>query len=68
MIEKTTMYQAVCDNCQRKGAGDEVVAWDCAEGAELEALESGCQWLNGKLYCPESASAVNAGQREEGEP
>nr|DAI97884.1 MAG TPA: pre-60S ribosomal subunit biogenesis, Nmd3, peptidyl transferase.5A [Caudoviricetes sp.] len=68
MIEKTKMYQAVCDRCQRKGVGDEVVAWDCAEGAELEALESGWQWLNGKLYCPDCAAIVDAEQGEEDEP
>ncbi len=69
MIEKTTMYQAVCDHCQRKGVGDEVVAWDNAEGAELEALESGWQWLNGKLYCADCAPNVEENeQREEAEP
>lgn len=67
MIEKTTMYQAVCDGCQRKGVGEEVAAWDCAEGAELEALESGWQWLNGKLYCNECAPAVGNQEREEAE-
>ncbi len=67
MIEKTTMFQAVCDRCKRKDVGDEVVAWDCAEGAELEAVESGWQWLNGQLYCPDCASAVNAEQGEEAE-
>lgn len=67
MIERTTMYQAVCDQCQRKGVGDEVVAWDSADGAELEALESGWQWLNGKLYCPDCAPVVSGSESEEAE-
>lgn len=68
MIERTTMYQAVCDQCQRKGVGDEVVAWDNADGAELEALESGWQWLNGKLYCSDCAPVVGELESEEVEP
>lgn len=40
MIEKVKMYQAVCDGCQRKGVGEELIAWDCAAVAgELEREE-----------------------------
>lgn len=68
MIKRIRMYQAQCDCCQRKGVGDELVAWDCEEGAELEALESGWQWLNGKLYCNECAPKVADHDGEEAEP
>jgi hypothetical protein len=69
MIEKVKMYQAVCDRCQRRGVGEEIVAWDSQEGAELEAIDSGWQWIGRKLYCPDCVDLMECeSEAEEDKP
>lgn len=54
------MWQAVCDGCGLKGVGTEIIAWDSSEGAELEAIESGWQWIGRKLFCPDCMDKIRA--------
>ena len=55
MIQKVTMYQAVCDGCGKSHV-DELngyVAWSDMWSAKNTAMDTGWQEIDGKLYCPD---------------
>lgn len=54
MIQKVTMYQAVCDGCGRPCAEPYgFTAWATPESASIAAWESGWMTINHELYCPD---------------
>lgn len=56
MIQKSTMYQAVCDGCKRilenKVFEEYDSVFDTEDDALYAAIENGWQEIDGKLYCP----------------
>lgn len=55
MIEKITMYQAVCDSCGKtfQDHSSGIIAWDDRDGAMQMALDSEWKQFDDRLYCPD---------------
>ena len=53
MIQKVTMYQAVCAGCGEICADSWTTAWESPASAKYFALESDWCEIDGKLYCPD---------------